>query len=381
MRLGLYIHLPFCLQKCFYCDFPSYMGLSGLYPSYIAALRSEIAAQGGLLPKRANMIVDTVFFGGGTPTVLSANLLLDLIQSVKESFTLLPETEFTIEANPGTTNEDKLQLLRQNGVNRISFGVQSFDDVLLRRIGRVHTAGEAEDAIRSARRAGFENISLDLMYGLPRQTLQDVACSVERALELDVDHISIYGLKVEDGTIFAELQAKGALVLPDEETEESMYAFIVDTLPAEGYQRYEISNFAKAGFESRHNMKYWQDAPYLGLGAAAHSYLENRRYANLRDVKAYIVRVNEGKSPSEEEIVLTEPELMEEFCFLALRTRSGICVEQFNAKFNCDFFSIYGHTIECLKKKELIECNEQTICLTKRGMKYGNRVFIEFLLK
>lgn len=379
MKLGLYVHIPFCHQKCLYCDFPSYANLTALYQAYTAALCKEIYTQGGILSQET--VVDTVYLGGGTPTILPEPLLLEIIQAVRDSFSFSPDMEFTIEVNPGTAGGEKLAALYQAGVNRISFGVQSFEDHLLKKIGRMHTAKEAKDAIYLAKSVGFENISLDLMYGLPTQTLGEVKNSLDEALALDITHISVYGLKVEEDTPFDALQRAGKLALPDADLEAAMYDEIMQMLPAKGYERYEISNFAKIGFESRHNLKYWQNQPYVGLGAAAHSYLESRRYANTVDVKQYIAFLKEDKTPVTEMQELKREHIIEEFCFLALRTKRGISIPLFNEKFNCNFFSIYGHSIDNLKMKGLLTGDETNIYLTELGMKYGNQVFYAFLLK
>lgn len=375
MALGIYLHIPFCLQKCLYCDFASSANAEELHAPYAAALCNQINAQGS----RAE--ADTVYMGGGTPTVLTVRQLEEITAALSASFRLAADTEFTIEANPGTVDREKLTRLRQSGVNRVSFGVQSFSDRLLKRIGRAHTAAQARTAIAEAREAGFDHISLDLMYGLPGQTLEDVKDSVRQADALAVRHISVYGLKIEPGTPFAAMRENRKLELPSEEAEEMMYDYIMETLPRIGFHRYEISNFAKPGYESRHNMKYWRDAPYIGLGAAAHSYIGARRMSNVCDARTYISRAAEGKSPIDEIEELDEPTLMEEFCFLALRTREGISIEAFNEKFNCNFFTVYGHSISELKSRALIAEDDGRIFLTDLGMKFGNRVFEKFLLK
>ncbi|MDF2564359.1 MAG: oxygen-independent coproporphyrinogen oxidase [Massilibacillus sp.] len=377
MNLGLYIHIPFCQQKCFYCDFPSYANIEDLQEDYVTALRREIAAQGGIF---SAYVVDTIYIGGGTPTVLSAKLLKQIIAEVKQAFVISPEIEWTIEVNPGTVDGEKLTTLFQNGVNRLSFGVQSFNDHLLKGIGRIHDQQQSIEAINLAEKVGFQNMSLDLMYGLPQQTMDDLRESMLQATKLPVKHISIYGLKVEPGTVFAKLEEKNQLALPSEEVDEAMYELVMSSLPQYGYQRYEISNFARSGFESKHNLKYWQDQPYLGLGASAHSYFEAKRFSNVSNVKEYMQRISTGVSPQEQCEKLDPKVLMEEFCFLALRTKSGIDIEKFDAKFSSNFFYAYGHIIDRLKTKKLIEQDEKHIYLTELGMKYGNQVFCEFLL-
>ena len=375
---GIYIHIPFCRRKCLYCDFPSYEGLERFMEPYAAALERELACRHGALP---GAVFDSVYIGGGTPTALPVTLLAGILEATRALFPLAADAEITVEVNPGTADAAAFAALARAGVNRLSFGVQSFDDALLLRLGRIHTARQAEESILAARQAGFGNLSLDLMYGLPGQRSADLERSVEQALALGLQHISVYGLQVEDGTPFAALRDAGKLALPDEAEEDVMYTYLTETLPQRGWRRYEISNYARAGFESRHNLKYWQDAPYLGFGAAAHSYAYPRRFANVADVQAYIAFLKEGKLPVGEEKTLDRAEGMEEFCFLALRTAEGISFARFAAKFGCNFFAVYGHSIEGLQRDGFVEQDEKRLWLTPRGMRYGNRVFAAFLLK
>lgn len=377
-RAGIYIHIPFCRRKCLYCDFPSYAGLERFMEPYAAALRRELALRRGALP---GAVFDSVYIGGGTPTALPAALLVGILEAAREAFPIAADAEITVEVNPGAADAAAFAALARAGANRLSFGVQSFEDALLRRLGRVHTAAQAEASVLAARAAGFGNVSLDLMYGLPGQRLADLERSVDRALALGLQHISVYGLQVEDGTPFAAQRDAGALALPEEAEEDAMYTYLTEELPRRGWLRYEISNYARAGFESRHNLKYWQDAPYLGFGAAAHSYAHPRRSANAADVRDYIAHLKEGKLPAGEEKTLSRTESMEEFCFLALRTSAGISFARFAAKFGCNFFTVYGHSIEGLRRDGLAESNEERLWLTPRGMRYGNRAFAVFLLK
>ncbi|WP_019553275.1 radical SAM family heme chaperone HemW [Propionispira raffinosivorans] len=377
MKLGLYIHIPFCLQKCFYCDFPSFANIADLKEAYTDALCKEILTQGALLPCA---VIDTLYIGGGTPTTLSDGMLSRILAAVKQAFHFSEAMECSIEANPGTVNQQQLETLRQAGLNRISFGVQTFEDKLLAKIGRIHTSKEARQSVLLAQAAGFTNINLDLMYGLPGQTLAMLEKSMQIAMDLGVAHISIYGLIVEDGTVFAMQKKQGRLELPSEELVEQMYDRIMAVLPEAGYERYEISNFAKAKCYSQHNLKYWQNQPYLGLGAAAHSYIDGCRYANTHDVKAYIAAVNSGKLVAETEEDMTSTVLMEEFCFLALRTKWGIECEKFADNFGQSLFTVYGDVIKKLQVKNLLAVDGGSVYLTALGMKYGNQVFAEFLL-
>ena len=379
-RWGLYVHLPFCRQKCFYCDFPSYAGQEGRMAVYVEALLGELAREGAPL-RAAWGPPRTVYLGGGTPTALPPALMERLLAELREFLAAAPDAlEFTCECNPGTVDAAYLSLLRAGGVNRLSLGVQTFDDALLRRIGRIHTAAEVCAAVRQARAAGFRNLSLDLMYGLPGQTLAGLEMSVQQALALAPQHISIYGLQVEEGTPFARAQAAGQLALPTEEESEVMYDYMTAALPAAGYARYEISNFARPGFESRHNLGYWQDVPYLGVGAAAHSYLDGQRYENPRGIEEYLAALRESGRARREEEPLTRATSMEEFAFLALRTARGIDRARFAARFGCELASVYADAIARMRARGFLEEDAQGVRLTPLGMKYGNWVFEAFLL-
>lgn len=379
-RWGLYVHLPFCRQKCFYCDFPSYAGQEGRMAVYVEALLGELAREGAPL-RAAWGPPRTVYLGGGTPTALPPALMERLLAGLREFLAAAPDAlEFTCECNPGTVDAAYLSLLRAGGVNRLSLGVQTFDDALLRRIGRIHTAAQARAAVRQARAAGFRNLSLDLMYGLPGQTLAGLEMSVQQALALAPQHISIYGLQVEEGTAFARAQAAGRLALPSDEESEAMYDYMTAALPVAGYARYEISNFARPGFESRHNLGYWQDVPYLGVGAAAHSYLDGQRYENPRGIEEYLAALRESGRARREEEPLTRATSMEEFAFLALRTARGIDRARFAARFGCELASVYADAIARMRARGFLEEDAQGVRLTPLGMKYGNWVFEAFLL-
>ena len=375
---GVYVHIPFCRRKCFYCDFPSYAGEERWMSRYREALCREIAAQGCRCLQEG--AVRTVYIGGGTPTALLADDLLAVICAVRESFHLTGAEEFTVEVNPGTVDAKLLERLREAGVNRLSFGVQSFSDALLSAIGRIHTAREAEDAVRMAQKADFR-VSLDLMYGLPGQTLADLKDSVARTAALGIGHISAYGLAVEDGTPFARMEEAGQLHLPTDDECGDMYDYITAELPRLGYRRYEISNYAKAGEESRHNLAYWQDVPYIGLGAAAHSYWHGRRMENEQDLRRYIACIEGGLSPAREEEPCSRENHIEEFAFLALRTSDGLAKGRFRSTFGCDVHEVYCEVIARLQAAGLVEETVESIRLTAQGMKFGNRVFEAFLLE
>lgn len=346
--------------------------------AYTEALCREIAMQSSLFAAAGQAV--TVYIGGGTPTTLPLPFLQRILRTVQRCFPLATGAEFSVEANPGTVDAAYLAGILAAGANRLSLGVQSFNDGLLQRIGRIHTAEQARQAVSMARTAGFKNVSLDLMYGLPGQTLADLAASVAEAADLQPQHISIYGLQVEEKTVFFRQQQQGRLQLPDEAAAEAMYDYMTGELPRRGFFRYEISNFARPGFASRHNLGYWQDVPYLGLGAAAHSYWAGRRQENTADIAVYIRQVMEGELPAHEEEPAARSLHMEEFCFLALRTVQGIDRQKFVEKFGCTLESVYAPILTDMRAKGLLTVDDAGVRLTKRGMKYGNVVFAAFLL-
>ena len=376
---GLYIHIPFCRQKCFYCDFPSFAGRERYEADYTDALCRELAVQGVLYREKWGS-PRTIYMGGGTPSLLPIGLLAKILQAIADVFGDAADREFTVECNPGTVDAAKLRALRAGGVNRLSFGVQTFDDTLLKKIGRIHTGAQAREAMALARTAGFQNVSMDLIYGLPGESLAELERDLEAMVALEPEHISIYGLQLEEGIAFAKMQEMGRLMLPDDDTVERMYDTMTAFLPAHGYARYEISNFAKPGFESRHNLSYWQDVPYLGVGAAAHSYLEGQRYENVREIPAYIEGIRTGKGVRRQEEKMTREIAMEEFAFLALRTARGIDRARFERRFGVPLEAVYAGAIAKLKRQGLLEADEAGVHLTPLGMKYGNMAFEEFLL-
>lgn len=386
-EFGLYIHIPFCRQKCFYCDFPSFAGQEKKIDRYLQALEQEFALlrqrpyqKDGAGDTERKFAPRTIYIGGGTPTALNAHQLKKLLEIVQKYVAVAEAEEFTVEMNPGTVDREKLLLLQQAGVNRLSVGVQSFDDHCLQKIGRIHTAQEAVNTIELAHNLGFGNISLDLIYGLPQQDREILTQSVERALALPVQHISIYGLQLEEGTVFQRIADMGKLQLPADELVEAMHDYIVEKLPEDGYQRYEISNYAMPGYESKHNLSYWQDVEYLGLGSGAHSYWQGVRYENPREIDDYLGAIGEGKLPATLEEQVDRQAHMEEYCFLGLRTAAGIDKNLFQQKFGVDLFTVYGRTIEKLMAQDLLQHTARGIALTPLGMKYGNQVFGEFLL-
>lgn len=365
----IYVHIPFCERKCNYCAFYSKVGDCSEKNSYVDALIREINLRGD------NSAVQTIYFGGGTPTTLELAQLEKIFGAVRKNFNVDAGAEITIEANPGTVDAAYLRGLKSLGFNRISIGVQSFNDSLLKILGRIHSSRAAIDSIELAK-IFFANVSIDLMYGLPTQTLNDVRNDLEHVKALDVRHVSIYGLEVEEGTQFYNLARAGKLNLPEENLCADMYDLITTTLPAFGYRRYEISNFARETFESRHNIGYWTGKKYFGFGAGAHSFDGALRTSNVRDVATYCA----GENISCVEEVVTRQAAMEEFCFLGLRMSDGISSRTFAEKFGANIFDVFGAVIAENRQRGLLEVDGDKIFLTARGMSLGNEVFADFLL-
>jgi oxygen-independent coproporphyrinogen-3 oxidase len=375
-KLGLYIHIPFCLQKCRYCDFASYAGLEHLYSDYADALCREMVLRSGGF---SDAVVDTVYLGGGTPSVLPLKLLDNILKTASDYFHIETNAEVTLEVNPGSVNDEKLMYFKTLGINRLSFGVQTFDDALLQTLGRIHTSSDSINILETAGNAGFTNINIDLMHGLPGQSLEKLSYSLKTAAAIGAGHISVYGLKIEENTPFAQMAQQGILSLPDAELEETMYDSTIDYLIASGYERYEISSFAKPGFKSRHNLRYWQNSPYLGFGAAAHSFAGGIRSFNAADVGEYIKKITANDFSVQMYEKTDCREKMAEFIFLALRTSDGLYYQQFNNYFGIDFLKEYGGIVETLAAMGLVEKNGCRIFLTRKGMKFGNQVFQKFL--
>lgn len=370
--MEIYIHIPFCVRKCKYCAFFSIANRADLFDAYVSALTLEIERRSVDEP------IETIYIGGGTPTVLSLDQLSRIVDALERNFSIRSNVEFTVEVNPGTVERNDLIGLRALGINRLSIGVQSFDDRLLRSIGRIHTSTEAIEIVRAAR-AIFDNVGVDLIYSLPHQSLDDLKRSIDWIKKLDVEHVSSYGLEVEESTEFYRLQRLGRLELPSEEEDAAMYDFVTTELPRLGWHRYEVSNFAKPGFESRHNLGYWSDEKYLGLGAGASSYDRLERRANVEDVEEYIDGLRTGRDVSRLEEIVDRKAAIEEYFFLGLRKTSGVSMSAFEKKFGASIEETFVGVVSGLVTDGLIEIEGDRLKMTEHGMKFGNVVFEAFL--
>ena len=377
--MGLYVHIPFCKQKCMYCDFPAYQNLQDYYETYVYALVQEIDLWVSEHPESKERSIDTIYFGGGTPTELSIQQLQMIIDKIKSTFTIDENCHMTIESNPGEVDLQYLTKLVKLGFNRISFGVQTFDDKALTMLHRSHDGEKAIQAVYDAKEAGFTDINIDLIYGLPRQTLEDIQHNLNIVKDLPINHISTYGLQVEVGTYLYHLVQKNLISIPSESIDESMYDTMMAGLKELGFERYEISNFAKGNSYSRHNLKYWHYIDYLGFGAGAHSFYDGIRRSNNRNVMPYIQAVDRYNMPTIDTETIAVERAQEDFCFLALRTKWGLNERMFKERFNTSVLNLFGTTLNDLIIKGLLEYQNDSYHLTSEGAKHGNYVFSQFI--
>lgn len=387
------MHIPFCRHRCIYCDFITYAGQEKKIAPYVASLQNEISyrARQFSIPSP----IKSIYFGGGTPSLLSIELLQGLLEVLRNAFRIAEDAEISFEANPGTINADYLRALRVLGVNRLSLGVQSFDDDELRMLGRIHNASDALECCQLSRLAGFEQLNLDLIFGLPGQTLASWVKTLHKATEIGVNHLSLYNLIVEEGTPLFTMLQEGHLILPDEDAQADMYEMAIDRLPALGYTQYEISNWARGvQSQSQHNRAYWLREPYLGLGIASHSQLGNWRWHNPENLDEYIgIWAGLATSPlhemvddftCREKIQLTRLEEMQEAMFLGLRlTEDGVSVPQFEQRYGKRPEEVFSKEISKLIRQGLVEWADLLdgphLRLSRRGLLLGNRVFAEFV--
>ena len=377
--MGLYVHIPFCKQKCMYCDFPAYQNLQDYYETYVYALVQEIDLWVSEHAESKERSIDTIYFGGGTPTELSIQQLKMILDKIKSTFTITDDCHMTIESNPGEVDLQYLTKLVKLGFNRISFGVQTFDDKALTMLHRSHDGEKAIQAVYDAKEAGFTDINIDLIYGLPRQTLEDIQHNLNIVKDLPINHISTYGLQVEVGTYLYHLVQKNLISIPSESIDESMYDTMMSGLKALGFERYEISNFAKGNSYSRHNLKYWHYIDYLGFGAGAHSFYDGVRRSNNRNVMPYIQSVDRYIMPTIDTETITVERAQEDFCFLALRTKWGLDEQKFEDRFGVSVHNLFGNILEDLVTKGLLEYQNGSYHLSSEGAKHGNYVFSQFI--
>lgn len=385
-QIGLYIHIPFCKQKCSYCDFCSYAEKQDLISKYIKCLLQEIKEVG--INNRADFengkddlfSIKTIYIGGGTPSLIESKYIVQIMEEIKSNFELDENAEITIEVNPGTVTLEKLEDYNKAGINRLSIGLQSTHEHLLKEIGRIHTYLDFLDTYRFAREAGFENINVDLMIGLPNQTLAEVQDSIEEIVSMEPEHISVYSLILEESTPLFKKVEEG-LELPDEELERKMYWTVKQTLEANGYNHYEISNFAKQNYESKHNLDCWSQKEYIGFGVAAHSYTNGIRYSNIENLEQYIKNYEEDKT--EENLIFHEKQDMEamqkEYMLLGLRKIDGVSIQEFKIKFVANPVFLYHDKLEKLVNEDLIEIDGDQIKLTNKGLDLANIVWEEFV--
>ena len=368
-----YVHIPFCTQICYYCDFSKVFIKNQPVDSYLEHLLEEFQSYD--IQK-----LRTLYIGGGTPTALSAPQLEVLLNGLTKNLDLSALEELTIEANPGDLDADKIAVLKNSAVNRVSLGVQTFDNKMLKKIGRSHLEKDIYENIDRLKLAGFDNISIDLIYALPGQTMEQVKENVAKAIGLDIPHMSLYSLILENHTVFMNRMRRGKLPLPKEELEAEMFEYIIAELERAGFEHYEISNFSKSGFESRHNLMYWDNAEYYGIGAGASGYVNGVRYKNHGPIRHYLSAVEEGNARITEEH-LSQKEQMEEEMFLGLRKKSGVSMARFEEKFGRSFDELYGEIVRDLVQQGLMQIEGDRVRMTKRGLFLGDTVAERFILE
>ncbi len=375
-ELGIYVHIPFCKSKCSYCDFTSFANKEKIIEKYIECLKKEIKNK-----ESNNCIIDTIYIGGGTPSFIESKYIKEIVETIKSKFKIKQEAEITIEINPGTVNEEKLKDYKKTGINRISIGLQSTNNKILKQIGRIHTYEEFLNTYNLAKKVGFKNINVDLMLALPSQTLEELEDSVQKVIKLEPKHISVYSLIIEEGTKMQQLVDSKKIQLPSDELERKMYWNIKNKLEENGYIHYEISNFSKKGFESKHNTNCWNQKEYLGLGLSAHSYINNERLCNTSNIEEYIKNVENNNFKGNIQIceIQNEEEKKKEYMLLALRKLEGVDIGEFKNKFVDNPIYLYRKELEKLVNEDLIEIDLNNIKLTNKGLDLANLVWEEFV--
>ncbi|MCX4302746.1 MAG: radical SAM family heme chaperone HemW [Clostridia bacterium] len=377
-NLGIYVHIPFCKKKCDYCDFVSFEAENNVQEKYVDALCMDIKNSA---IKFQEYEINTMYFGGGTPSYISENLIVKILKEIQKNYKIANNAEITIEVNPGTVNKEKLEIYRKSGFNRISIGLQSTHDRLLKLIGRIHTYNEFLETYKSAREVGFENINVDLMLALPTQTMEELVDSVNKIINLKPEHISIYSLILEENTPLYNKVFSGKLEILDEELEREMYWKTKKIFEKNKYNHYEISNFSKKGFESKHNMNCWLQEEYLGFGISAHSYFNNKRFARTSNLNEYIKNIEMNNSEKNIEIneVQNRESKAKEYMLLGLRKIDGVSISAFERKFEINPLFYFRFEISKLEEEGLLEVDLDNIKLTDKGLDLANQVFEEFV--
>lgn len=379
-EIGIYIHIPFCKKKCNYCDFISFQNKNEYIEQYISCLKKEIE-KSIKIENIEEIIVKTIYIGGGTPSYISSNYIVDLIKEIKKKYKIIDNAEITIEVNPGTVTRSKLEDYYNIGINRLSIGLQSDNYDILKKIKRIHTYSEFLETYELARDIGFKNINIDLMLGLPNQTIEILENTVNKIIKLKPEHISIYSLIIEEGTKLEEQIKNEEIKLPDENTERIMYHLVNEILKQNNYIQYEISNYSKPNFNSKHNLDCWNQKEYIGFGVASHSYINMERFSNTENLEEYIKNIKNEQIQNNYTIneVQNKTTQMKEYMMLGLRKMQGISISEFKQKFNENPIYLYRIELNKLIEKELIEIDFDNIKLTKKGLDFANLVWEEFI--
>lgn len=377
-ELGIYIHIPFCKQKCYYCDFISYSNKTELIEEYIECIVKEIQDW-----KKSTNIekykISTIYIGGGTPSYIEEKHIEKILENLRDFIN--SQVEITIELNPGTVTKEKLQAYKKAGINRLSIGLQETHDEILKQIGRIHTYSQFEETYNLAKEVGFKNINVDLMIGLPNQTIEHIKENLEKIIKLEPNHISVYSLILEENTVLEKQISQGKLTLPDERQERAMYWYVKNTLELQGYNQYEISNFAKKGKESKHNLNCWKQEEYRGFGIAAHSYINGTRFSNTESIEEYIKNIKENKLNKNQQIheVQEKEEMQKEYMLLGLRKLEGVSISRFKNKFGENLIFLYHEELQELTESKLLKIDGDRIKLTNRGLDLANQVWEKFV--
>ena len=378
-EIGIYIHIPFCVQKCYYCDFVSYTNKDCIIPKYIQAVKNEIL---NFIQKNKDIKISTMYIGGGTPSYIASKYIKEIMDLLNEHKILENTKEITIEVNPKTANIEKLEEYKKMGINRLSIGLQSTENRLLEQIGRIHNYQDFLDTYNMAKKVGFKNINVDLMIGLPNQNLKDVKKSVEELIKLNPQHISVYSLIVEENTPIYKILETGKIKLPDEELERNMYWYVKNKLELNGFKHYEISNFAKEGYESKHNMDCWSQKEYIGFGVAAYSYIDNVRFGNIDNIEKFIENCLNNKFEENKIIEEIEDNILnkeKEYMLIGLRKIDGISIQEFKNKFGENPIFVFKNELNKLVEEKLIKIDYDKIFLSNKGLDLANIVWEEFI--